>query len=89
VLVLFGVLAAGALAFGPNARARNAGIATAAATLLIAPAAWSFETLGHATSRTGSTTAMAAVTATCKQIDADGVTLYDCQGQADAIAAAP
>jgi 4-amino-4-deoxy-L-arabinose transferase-like glycosyltransferase len=52
VLVLVGVSAAGALAFGPNARARNAGIATAAATLLIAPAAWSVETLGHATSGT-------------------------------------
>ena len=36
--------------------------------------------------RTGSTTAMAAVAASCKQIDADGVTLYDCQGLADAIA---
>jgi hypothetical protein len=39
--------------------------------------------------RTGSTTAMAAVTATCKQVDAGGVTVYDCQGLADAIAAAP
>ncbi len=38
--------------------------------------------------RTGSTTAMAAVAATCKQVDADGVTLYDCQGAADALAPA-
>ena len=30
---------------------------------------------------------MAAVEATCKPVDADGVTLYDCQGQADALAA--
>jgi 4-amino-4-deoxy-L-arabinose transferase-like glycosyltransferase len=52
VLVVFGIVAAGALALGPNARARNVGIATAAATLLIAPAAWSVETLGHAASGT-------------------------------------
>jgi hypothetical protein len=38
--------------------------------------------------RTGSTTAMAAVATTCEAIDVDGVTLYDCQGMADAIAAA-
>ena len=31
---------------------------------------------------------MAAVAATCEEVDADGVTLYDCQGMADAIAAA-
>ena len=36
--------------------------------------------------RTGSTTAMSAVAATCKQVDADGVTLYDCQGLANALA---
>ena len=52
VLVIGGILAAGALAFGPNARIRNAAIATALATLLIAPAAWSVQTLGHATSGT-------------------------------------
>ncbi len=52
VLVVFGVVAAGAVAFGRDARARNLGIATAAATLLIAPAAWSVETLGHAASGT-------------------------------------
>jgi 4-amino-4-deoxy-L-arabinose transferase-like glycosyltransferase len=38
--------------------------------------------------RTGSTTAMAAVAATCPQVDVDGLTLYDCQGMADAIASA-
>ena len=38
--------------------------------------------------RAGSTTAMSAVAATCKQVDADDVTLYDCQGMADALAAA-
>ncbi|HEY6892208.1 MAG TPA: glycosyltransferase family 39 protein, partial [Solirubrobacter sp.] len=49
VLVVVGVLAAGALAFGPDARTRNAGIAAA---LLIAPATWSIQTLGHATNGT-------------------------------------
>ena len=38
--------------------------------------------------RPGSNAAMAAVTATCKQVDASGVTLYDCQGRAAALAAA-
>jgi hypothetical protein len=36
--------------------------------------------------RTGSTTAMTAVTTTCKPVDADTVTLYDCQDLADALA---
>jgi hypothetical protein len=52
VLVVVGILAASALAVGPSARARNAGIAAAATTLLIAPAAWSVETLGHPASGT-------------------------------------
>ncbi len=52
VLIVVGVIAAGALAFGPDARTRNAAIATAMATLLIAPATWSVQTLGHATSGT-------------------------------------
>jgi hypothetical protein len=38
--------------------------------------------------RTGSTTAMAAVAAACKSVDANGVTLYDCAGQSAALAAA-
>jgi hypothetical protein len=52
VLVVVGVVAAGALAFGPDARTRNAAIAGAVASLLIAPAAWSVQTLGHATNGT-------------------------------------
>ena len=36
--------------------------------------------------RTGSTTALEAVAATCKAVDAGGVTLCDCQGMADALA---
>ncbi len=52
VLVVAGVVTAALLAFGVPARLRNAAIATAIATLLIAPAAWSFQTLGHATSGT-------------------------------------
>ena len=52
VLVVVGVVTAGALAFGPDARTRNAALATALATLLIAPATWSVQTLGHATSGT-------------------------------------
>jgi len=52
VLAVVGVVAAGALAFGPDARTRNAALATALATLLIAPATWSVQTLGHATSGT-------------------------------------
>ena len=52
LLVVVGVVSAGALAFGPDARTRNAALATAIATLLIAPATWSVQTLGHATSGT-------------------------------------
>ena len=52
MLVVVGVVTAGALAFGPDARTRNAALATALATLLIAPATWSVQTLGHATSGT-------------------------------------
>ena len=52
VLVVAGVVTAALLAYGVPARLRNAAIATAIATLLIAPAAWSFQTLGHATSAT-------------------------------------
>ncbi|HWK27231.1 MAG TPA: hypothetical protein VNS09_11745, partial [Solirubrobacter sp.] len=37
--------------------------------------------------RAGASVAMAAVEATCKQVDVDGVTLYDCQGAASALAA--
>ncbi|HWK28536.1 MAG TPA: glycosyltransferase family 39 protein [Solirubrobacter sp.] len=52
LIVVGGVLAAGALAFAPEARWRNAALATALATLLIAPATWSIQTLGHATNGT-------------------------------------
>jgi hypothetical protein len=52
VLVVVGVVSAGALALGPDAKTRNAALATALATLLIAPATWSVQTLGHATSGT-------------------------------------
>jgi 4-amino-4-deoxy-L-arabinose transferase-like glycosyltransferase len=52
VLVVTGVVTAAVLAYGVPARLRNAAIATVIATLLIAPAAWSFQTLGHATSGT-------------------------------------
>ena len=52
LLVVVGVVAAGALAFGPDARTRNAALATVMATLLIAPATWSVQTLGHAASGT-------------------------------------
>ncbi len=52
VLVVAGVATAAVLAYGVPARIRNAAIATAIATLLIAPAAWSFQTLGHSTSGT-------------------------------------
>ncbi len=52
MLVVIGVLAAGAVAFAPDARTRNAGIAGAMAALLIAPATWSVQTLGHATNGT-------------------------------------
>jgi hypothetical protein len=37
--------------------------------------------------RTGSTTAMAAVQSACTPVETDGVTLYDCAGQAAALAA--
>jgi hypothetical protein len=52
VLVVIGVLAAGALAFAPDARTRNLGVAGAISALLIAPAVWSVQTLGHATEGT-------------------------------------
>ena len=38
--------------------------------------------------RTGSSTVMAAIAATCEAVDVDGVTLYDCAGMADALEAA-
>ena len=52
VLVALGLIAAGALAWGSHARIRNAALATALATLLIAPATWSVQTLGHAANGT-------------------------------------
>src|SRR4051794_17888698 len=52
LLVSFGVLTAAALALGGSRRLRNGAIAGAAAALLIAPAAWSAQTLGHATEGT-------------------------------------
>ena len=52
LLVIGGLGAAAALAVGRSARIRNLAIATGFATLLIAPAAWSVQTLGHAASGT-------------------------------------
>jgi 4-amino-4-deoxy-L-arabinose transferase-like glycosyltransferase len=51
VLVVVGGAAVLALVLG-KARVRSAALAAALATLLIAPAAWSFQTLGHPTSGT-------------------------------------
>jgi hypothetical protein len=52
VLVVVGAATAGVLACSVPARVRNLAIATAVAFLLIAPASWSVQTLGHATSGT-------------------------------------
>src|SRR4051794_6925913 len=52
VLVIGGLGAAAVLGLGLHARVRAAALAPALATLLIAPAAWSVETLGHATEGT-------------------------------------
>ena len=53
VIVIGGLGAAAALAAGGNAaRIRNAAIAVGLASLLIAPAAWSVQTLGHPISST-------------------------------------
>jgi 4-amino-4-deoxy-L-arabinose transferase-like glycosyltransferase len=51
-IVIVGLAAAGALVLGRRPRVRNAAIAAAVAALLIAPAAWSVQTLGHATEGT-------------------------------------
>ena len=52
LLVLGGLGAAAVLGLAFNARVRSAAIAVALASLLVAPAAWSVETLGHATNGT-------------------------------------
>ena len=52
VMAVTVVLAAAALAVVTSSRGRRIALATALAALLIAPAAWSFGTLGHATSGT-------------------------------------
>ncbi len=52
VLIVGGLIAAGALAVAANRRTRAIAVAGALALLLIAPAAWAVDTLGHATSGT-------------------------------------
>jgi 4-amino-4-deoxy-L-arabinose transferase-like glycosyltransferase len=52
VLVLVAITAAAVLANPESARFRSGAVATALAVLMLAPASWSFETLGHATSST-------------------------------------
>ena len=52
VLIAGGLVAAVALAGGPAAKLRRAALAAGLALLLLAPAAWSVQTLGHATSGT-------------------------------------
>jgi 4-amino-4-deoxy-L-arabinose transferase-like glycosyltransferase len=52
VLVLVAVTAAAVLANPGTARWRSGAIATALAVLMLAPASWAFQTLGHATSGT-------------------------------------
>jgi len=52
VLIIAGVLSAGALLFAGDGRIRAAAVAGAVAALLMAPAAWAVDTLGHATSGT-------------------------------------
>jgi hypothetical protein len=52
VLVLVAVTAAAVLANPGTARWRSAAIATGLAVLMLAPGAWAFDTLGHATSST-------------------------------------
>ena len=52
ILVLVAVTAAAVLVNPGTARWRSAAIATALAMLMLAPAAWSVQTLGHATSGT-------------------------------------
>src|SRR4051794_5542529 len=52
LLIPGALAAAAALALSANQRIRNVAIATALATLLMAPAAWSVQTLGHAASGT-------------------------------------
>jgi 4-amino-4-deoxy-L-arabinose transferase-like glycosyltransferase len=52
VLVVVGGAAVVAMTAGGRARIRSAALGVALAALLIAPAAWSFQTLGHTTSGT-------------------------------------
>jgi 4-amino-4-deoxy-L-arabinose transferase-like glycosyltransferase len=52
ILVMAGILAAVALGFGTGARLRAAVLAAALGALLLAPASWAVQTLGHATSGT-------------------------------------
>ena len=52
VMTVTVVLAAAALAVVTSARSRHIALVTALVALLLAPAAWSFDTLGHATSGT-------------------------------------
>jgi 4-amino-4-deoxy-L-arabinose transferase-like glycosyltransferase len=52
VLVIAGVLAVAALGWGVRARLRYAALGVALAALLVAPATWAAQTLGHPTSST-------------------------------------
>jgi 4-amino-4-deoxy-L-arabinose transferase-like glycosyltransferase len=52
VLIVFGGLAAVALAAGPSRRGRISAVAVATGTLMIAPAVWAFDTLGHSVTGT-------------------------------------
>jgi hypothetical protein len=52
VLVVAGVLAVGGLTIAASGRLRAVALGAALATLMIAPAAWSVQTLGHPTSGT-------------------------------------
>lgn len=52
VLIIAGVICAGALLIAADRRVRAGAVAGAVAALLIAPAVWAVDTLGHATSGT-------------------------------------
>jgi hypothetical protein len=52
VLIVGGIVAALALAFGTAARVRKVALVAALGLLIWAPATWAFDTLGHATSGT-------------------------------------
>jgi 4-amino-4-deoxy-L-arabinose transferase-like glycosyltransferase len=89
VLIVVGVLTVIALAAFSSRTVRTAAVGFAVAVLLAAPSVWAFDTLGHATSGTfpaggpASAETVAAGTSTA----AGSGTLYDCRGDAAALAA--